>query len=181
LFLWALLLFPALLHAQTDPLYEDWRWVHFTTASGLPSNTIINIVETTEGVVWAHTAAGLAWYDGFRWQGVGEAEGLPSAPLHHLVPDLQGGVLVQALGRLYRGHQEGFNVVPLVVQGDTLNVGTVVPLDEGGLLIASPRRLFQHDGTQPIEVGLPPEMLLTSLGFRVARTRDGTIWLISHL
>ncbi len=47
----ALLLFPAPLHAQNDPLYEDWRWVHFTTASGLPSNTIINVVETTEGVV----------------------------------------------------------------------------------------------------------------------------------
>ncbi len=53
--------------AQTDPLNEAWRWVHYGAESGLPSDRVLDIVETTEGIAWAMTGAGLAWYDEYRW------------------------------------------------------------------------------------------------------------------
>ena len=43
---------PMLLTAQTDPLYETWRWVEFTRASGLPATIVEDVVETSEGVPW---------------------------------------------------------------------------------------------------------------------------------
>ena len=49
-----------------DPLQEPGRWAKFTAASGLPSNQVTDVVETTDGGLWAVTSAGLAWYDDFR-------------------------------------------------------------------------------------------------------------------
>ena len=53
--------------AQTDIFNESWRWAHFTTESGLPSNNIYNIIETADSTLWALSDAGIAWYDGFQW------------------------------------------------------------------------------------------------------------------
>ena len=63
--------------AQVDTFRDAWRWAHFTTASGLPSNTVYGITEATDGTVWASTEAGLAWYDGFIWHPVGLSRGQP--------------------------------------------------------------------------------------------------------
>ncbi len=46
---------------------QSWRWVHFTTESGLPSNNVFDVVETPDSTLWAVCDAGLAWYDGFQW------------------------------------------------------------------------------------------------------------------
>ena len=132
-----------LIHAQTDPLYDEWRWVPFTTVSGMPSNSVIDVFETTTGVMWALTARGLAWYDGFRWWPVGKEQGLPSLPVMSAVPGLKSEVLAVIDSRFYRGHQGLFEWVPLVIEGDTLDVTQVVPLDEHRELILTDRGLFQ--------------------------------------
>ncbi|MBI3190029.1 MAG: hypothetical protein HYZ33_05215 [Ignavibacteriales bacterium] len=58
------------LFSQSESFNEDWRWVHFTTESGLPSNIINEIYEASDSVVWVSTPSGLAWFDGFRWNTV---------------------------------------------------------------------------------------------------------------
>src|SRR2546422_8211900 len=58
------------LYSQFEALNEEWRWVHFTTESGLPSNHVYDVVETGDGTTWASTADGLAWCDGFRWHAI---------------------------------------------------------------------------------------------------------------
>jgi PAS domain S-box-containing protein len=56
--------------ARTQHFDESWRWVHFTTESGLPSNNIYDVIETPDSTLWAVCDAGIAWYDGFQWQPV---------------------------------------------------------------------------------------------------------------
>ncbi|MBI3194016.1 MAG: PAS domain S-box protein [Ignavibacteriae bacterium] len=56
--------------SQTEYFDEDWRWTHFTTESGLPSNNVNQIYEARDGMMWAATAKGIVWFDGFEWQSV---------------------------------------------------------------------------------------------------------------
>jgi hypothetical protein len=58
----------SLSHAQNFD--ESWRWVQFTTESGLPSNNVFDVIETPDSTLWAVCDAGVAWYDGFQWQRV---------------------------------------------------------------------------------------------------------------
>jgi ligand-binding sensor domain-containing protein len=90
-------------HAQADTFGESWRWAHFTTAYGLPSNTVYDLAEATDGTVWASTEAGLAWYDGFIWHPVGLSRGLQSARPISLAADSSGGVLAVVHFQVYQG------------------------------------------------------------------------------
>lgn len=56
--------------SQTDPLEESWRWVQFTTSSGLPSEIILDIHDAPDGTPWAYTGDGFAWYDGYLWHSI---------------------------------------------------------------------------------------------------------------
>jgi ligand-binding sensor domain-containing protein len=60
-----------------EEINQDWRWVHFTTASGLPSDGVQSIFEDTLGTVWVGTTSGLAWYDGFQWIAIDTTKGIP--------------------------------------------------------------------------------------------------------
>src|ERR1041384_8492925 len=63
------------LPAQPVRFDEAWRWVEFTTESGLPSNRVTGVVETGEGTGWAGTRAGLPWSADFPWNLVERPEG----------------------------------------------------------------------------------------------------------
>lgn len=66
--------------AQSSPV-DEWRWVRFGVAEGLPSPVIDAIGRAKDGTIWVSTEQGPAWYDGYRWQLVADSAG-------HL---LQGG------------------------------------------------------------------------------------------
>ena len=107
------LLLPVLVHAQMSELYDSWRWVRFGTESGLPSENVFGIYESGNNEVWAHTAEGLAWFDGFQWRAV-SVPGLPN-PLRVelvIVPDT-AGILVSFNYRLYSIRRDVVEVVPL--------------------------------------------------------------------
>lgn len=67
-----------MLQAQPDLFDESWRWVNFTTESGLPSNNVFDVIETPDSTLWAVCDAGIAWYDGFQWNPVQTSR--PSPP-----------------------------------------------------------------------------------------------------
>lgn len=54
-------------YPQTELFEQSWRWSRFTTESGLPSNQILDLIETEGGTVWVSTPKGIAWFDGYRW------------------------------------------------------------------------------------------------------------------
>lgn len=60
-----------------NQFFDDWRWVRFNTTSGLPSNSVLTIVEDSEEITWVGTEEGVAWFDGYSWHAVGASAGLP--------------------------------------------------------------------------------------------------------
>ncbi len=88
--------------AQTT-LVEEWRWVHFGVAEGLPSPVVHSVARARDGTVWAATERGPAWYDGYRWQPVLDEAGRPLSPAitGYIAPAADGGVLFQAGPTVY--------------------------------------------------------------------------------
>lgn len=68
--IWILLTTWSNAQSQTDYFNESWRWVQFTTESGLPSNNVFDVIETPDSTLWVVCDAGIAWYDGFQWNPV---------------------------------------------------------------------------------------------------------------
>jgi PAS domain S-box-containing protein len=94
---------------------DAWRWASFGRADGLPPGSVSALAESSSGIVWAATDAGLAWFDGFVWNRMGASRGVPERPVTRLVPRPRGGVLAIIHGRVYRGDTTGFVDAPVRV------------------------------------------------------------------
>ena len=53
-----------------DDLKMAWRWSSYSLKSGLPSNNVIKIVESSDKTLWVVTPKGFAWFDNFIWHEV---------------------------------------------------------------------------------------------------------------
>lgn len=59
--------------------FDGKNWSNYTVAEGLPSNEILSIATTPNGVVWVGTRdAGVACFDGRKWNAFTTADGLAS-------------------------------------------------------------------------------------------------------
>ena len=85
-------------------LTDDWRWVQFGVADGLPSPIVRVVIRATDGTMWAGTDNGPAWFDGYRWQVVRTADGrvLGGERATRLVAGARGMVVLAVGSRLYR-------------------------------------------------------------------------------
>ena len=156
-----------LTQAQPDPLNEAWRWARFGTESGLPSDRVLDVVETSTGVAWARTEARLAWYDDHRWHPVTVVKGATPQLPSRLVPDRQGGILAVASRRLYRVDQQGISSIPIEEEVGPLVVRDVVPLDDTDLLVLTSGGLYRHHagGLDPFPgpEEIPPEKIADTI------------------
>jgi PAS domain S-box-containing protein len=143
----AMLLLPLPLVAQIENVQDPWRWTTFTTHSGLPSNVVYDVRETSNGVVWASTARGLAWYDGYIWHAVGADLGLPAEQITLMLAENDTSVLVIMGRRLFTGNRKGFT--ELTLDQDTAHTpfisGAVLPSGRA-LLLTSDGKAFVRDG-----------------------------------
>lgn len=98
---------------QAQEINEDWRWVHFTTESGLPSNQVGQVFETSDSTVWVSTSLGLAWYDGFKWIPIDTAAGSPHNQATGIMGEFNDSllVLVDAVNKVFLGNKMGFRVL----------------------------------------------------------------------
>ncbi len=141
------------LRAQTSSLptqvFDDWRWTSFTTGTGLPSDTVLDIVETQDGITWAASSAGLAWFDGYRWIGIDTAHDLP-APRYtaslRMYP-LSNDLLVTCDEILYRGGRSGFHRFPFRISSAIPFEGKILAQHESDFVIIEndSARIFQRD------------------------------------
>ncbi len=98
---------------------DPWRWVQFKTNSGLPSNSVYDVVETPSGTVWAATQRGLSWYDDFRWHEMGAAQGIPAKVPRSIATYGDDEIVAAVERRLYRGDRNGFEEVRVEIDGTT--------------------------------------------------------------
>src|SRR5438445_13419163 len=73
-----------------------------TTAQGLASNTIKEIVRDSRGFLWFCTGQGLSRFDGYQFANFGQAQGLPGRVAWDLVETRSGDYWVATSGGLAR-------------------------------------------------------------------------------
>ena len=148
---------------QFNQFFDDWRWVRFNTSSGLPSNSILTIVEDSEEITWAGTEEGAAWFDGYSWHAVTAASGLTCKESVRQIWVLRDGkVALNCSGYLYIGGRQGFKRINLLTNGRE-NILSAAPLNDKTLLIQVGSKLVVYaDG----KVSLAPS------GFPVARSDE---------
>ena len=180
-----LTLLPTLTSGST--LSEAWRWAAVGSEAGLPSGMALDVVETTDGVVWAGTDVGVAWFDGFRWKPAAVPGHATLGADSQIVANLRGGILLISRGQLFQGDRQGFVQLMVEKDGAPLWVGSVVPVSPGELLITALADRHQLDSSalyrlhqRTLEV-FPMPTTVSELWKDAAlfRTRKGTVWL-SH-
>ena len=166
------------LDAQTETLYESWRWVHFSTGSGLPDNDIYSVTESPNGTAWASTRQGIAWYDGYRWRSIAQAHGAPTSPATIILPYGQEEILALMGNRLYRGSRETMTAVSFKLEGNEENIFSIVPLEDFLVLLYTRKGLWTYDGRNFHPFHLPQEDELLSDGNpNLWKTEKGDVWL----
>lgn len=132
-------------HADIKRVYEDWRWVRFGAESGLPSERIIQILESPQGEVWARTSRGLAWFDEFRWHEV-HIPGINygDQAVYGVEPD-STGILVIHQGKLYHVDRDTVRRVDIRTQSRSLEVRGAY-WSKQGRAIQSDSALFLESG-----------------------------------
>ncbi len=175
---WLQITLPILsVQAQTETMFEPWRWVLFTTESGLPDNNVSAITEGRDGTPWAATRNGLAWYDGYRWRSV-QGDGAPPLPATIMVPYGQEEILALMGNRLYRASRGSMSAVPLSLEGKEETVFSIVPLQDSLILLYTRKGLWTFDGTTLHPFPHPEgDELLSDGNPNLWKTENGDIWL----
>ncbi|MBI4535261.1 MAG: hypothetical protein HY708_03215, partial [Ignavibacteriae bacterium] len=162
------MILPSESHGEMYSFDEEWRWVLFTTESGLPSNFVFSVVETNDGTVWVATTAGIAWYDGYQWIPVGSSTGFPAGAPLSIVADLSDSLLVTMGKKTFRVTTTGFREIPV------RNVVSCIPFGRDSLLIQTDSLLWLYNrGTLRRFTKLPTKGTVRQLW----RARGGGVWL----
>ncbi|MBI3195305.1 MAG: hypothetical protein HYZ34_12695, partial [Ignavibacteriae bacterium] len=94
--------------SQESLFSEDWRWSHFTTESGLPSNNILQIIETDDSTIWVNTTEGFAWFDGFEFNRAVLTKGF-NERIIKIKPTVNNKILVFNSRNSFIGNVRGFS------------------------------------------------------------------------
>ncbi|HEY3380187.1 MAG TPA: ATP-binding protein [Vicinamibacterales bacterium] len=137
----------------SSPFADQWRWIRFTVASGLPSDRAFGVVQVPGDGLWATAAGGVSRYDGHRWLRVpvGPDE-VPSS----LTPDGHGGVVGVTEGLLVAGDARGLRTVRIWADGGNVRFLTQARAATGPvLLLGGNQRLYQWDGSRVSPYAIP--------------------------
>ena len=120
----------------------------FTSAQGLPRNSVGCLVSGPNGMLWICTSEGLVRFDGTRFRVFGLSEGLPSRRIFDFIPSRKGGFWVvtgAGLCRITAGARIGDRCRPLRVdqpEGEFSSDGLVESAG-GETWVATSRALFR--------------------------------------
>ncbi|MGA3244780.1 MAG: two-component regulator propeller domain-containing protein [Bacteroidota bacterium] len=160
--------------AQLPLFHESWRWSHFTTESGLPSNQVFCIAETPAGTIWVGTDKGLAWFDEFGWNTIDSGQGIPSTEISLIEPYGNDSILVFAGKDLYLGSRRHFSL--LVSQESMPGMLSCVSTANGDILLLSSMKLCAYTKGTLKQIPVPARPI-SSRPRNMVRTASGNIWL----
>lgn len=69
---------------------QDFNYIQYTTADGLPTNYVYGVIEDDDGFIWAYTENGIAKFDGYTFKNFGIKEGLSNSDVPVMVKDKYG-------------------------------------------------------------------------------------------
>lgn len=139
-------------HLQEASTGENYRVVQWTTAEGLPQNTINDLLILPNGEMWLATFGGLVRFDGsvFKVLDVAADEGIPANRIVALAPEGEASFLFLSqeghLGRVERG-RASLLVPPPMATLEALEL-TVDPAGRA-YCRSSDGRVWRTEGRQP--------------------------------
>ena len=152
-------------------LFRSW-----TTADGLPQNSVQTIAQTPDGYLWLGTRGGLARFDGVRFKTYGLEEGLKSVHIVGLADDGKGGLWIATHGGGFSHLDKGLITTYTTAEGLADNVVLAVTRASGGGAWVGGRNGLQHFQAGRFTAvaessGLPPAEINA-----LAPGRDGILW-----
>lgn len=155
-----------------DFLVRNW-----TTADGVPHNTVRAVVESRDGYLWMGTANGLARFDGVRFVVFNTANtpGLIADDIFNLHADRRGDLWMRTRRGLARRHDGRFEFVSLTNGGPPALFWHFTEDTEGQLWMLGPSGFARWDGERLNQIALPtngpakPEHMCAA--------PDGGLWL----
>ncbi len=151
-----LLLLSSLLYSTLMSAVDPGRFKfeRMSTENGLPSNTIMSIVQDREGFLWVGTYNGVCRFDGYRFKSVFPSSAKNTTPrsnqVSSMLADDSGRIWVGMIDGLYRFCPEMGDLVPhsLSEQSGSLlhySITVLYQTRDGMLWIGTPRGLNRLD------------------------------------
>jgi ligand-binding sensor domain-containing protein/signal transduction histidine kinase len=170
----------------------------YTTADGLPHNSINRIVKDSRGFLWFCTNEGLGRFDSYSFTSFGLEHGLPSAAVNDLLETRAGDYWVATAGGVVRFNPKGKprNLAaprdaapmfsPLLPEGARPNPVAATVLREGRdgtLWVGSADGLYavtQSGGRlvlRAVEIGIPHDNPEQRIVADIIEDRGGSLWI----
>jgi signal transduction histidine kinase/ligand-binding sensor domain-containing protein len=151
----------------------------YTTADGLPSNTVNRIVLDSHGFLWFATGEGLSRFDGFAFTNYGVQDGLPDHWVGDLLETPDGEYWIATAHTLARFHPEParrtlFEAYPYPVDPQQRFIGTALANDGKIWLLTSNELLLFDRATRQFEQLTPPRRANWTA---LLRDGDDSLWL----
>lgn len=150
---------------------------NWTTADGVPHNTVRTVIESRDGYLWMGTANGLARFDGVRFVvfNVANTPGLVSDDIFRLYEDRRGDLWMWTRRGLARRHEGRFDFLSLTNGGPPAVFWNFAEDSDGQLWMRGPDGLARWTGER-IELIPLPDSGPTNL-VHLCAAPDGGLWL----
>jgi signal transduction histidine kinase/ligand-binding sensor domain-containing protein len=166
----SLLLLAAWAQGASDFLVSNW-----STADGLPDNTVRDIVETKDGYLWIGTANGLARFDGVRFRNYDTANspGFTSANVLELAEDPEGGIWIATVGGTFRLFEGRFQSMHNSLDGPPVRLAHFATTTSGAFWMQMGTRLARWTGNslEPFDLPEEPELI-----WSICAAPEGGLW-----
>jgi ligand-binding sensor domain-containing protein/signal transduction histidine kinase len=131
------------------PVIRTW-----STAAGLPQNTISSLAQSRDGYLWIGTSDGLVRFDGVRFTVYGLDQGLDSVEVRVVHQDRQGTLwVITEDGHLSHAQQDRFERLPGGDADSGADVATCLAEDaEGRLWVGTRAGVRVLQGGRPVKV-----------------------------
>lgn len=105
----ALLIIPLLVYLSVTSRAQEYGFDLWTTANGLPQNTVTGVVQTPDGYLWVSTFDGLARFDGVRFTifDKGNTKGIINNRFVQLLADREGALYSFTEGNIVTVYRHG--------------------------------------------------------------------------
>jgi ligand-binding sensor domain-containing protein len=175
----------------------------YTTADGLPNNSVYKILQDSRGFVWIATSDGIARFDGYDFTIFSLPNGIPSKRINDIIQAKDGTFWIGTQAGLVHFNPEGFpheksisniealelSAIPMFItytpEGDETakHVTKVLEDSFGNLWVGTLRGLFKLDvnlksaNFQSVEIGLPAEMNDGRVVSEIFEDSFNTLWI----
>lgn len=163
------------LNAITSAQYRIDRW---TTDEGLPQNSIINLIQSRDGYIWAATYGGIVRFDGVRIKVFNRSntKGLDESRFTKVIEDKAGRIWFLSDSSTFIKYENGtfttFNE-GIDYQGNFRGYSMLTDID-GNLIFSTDKGHFRYQNNRFEKFELPTDNLESVI---YHRDREGGIWL----